>query len=198
MNPDRAAGDLALVPDALRVLRLPGRAASDLSPSLPLSPSSPLPLSLSPSLPPSTINPLNPQQDLGAMLAKCIYVFNCAPEMDYKSMGDIWKGLGASGAWGCFDEFNRLIAEVRTPHPEIRTPNQHSTLNTQHSTLNTQHSTLNNQHSPRRRCSRCARHSTRRSSTPSSARSPPSSSRVSEPYTLSTLNTKPHTPPPKL
>jgi dynein heavy chain, axonemal len=51
-------------------------------------------------------------KDLGAMLAKCIYVFNCAPEMDYKSMGDIWKGLGASGAWGCFDEFNRLIAEV--------------------------------------------------------------------------------------
>jgi dynein heavy chain len=51
-------------------------------------------------------------KDLGAMLAKCIYVFNCAPEMDYKSMGDIWKGLGASGSWGCFDEFNRLIAEV--------------------------------------------------------------------------------------
>jgi dynein heavy chain len=51
-------------------------------------------------------------KDLGAMLAKCIYVFNCALEMDYKSMGDIWKGLGASGAWGCFDEFNRLIVEV--------------------------------------------------------------------------------------
>jgi hypothetical protein len=41
MNPDRAAGDLALVPDAARVLRIPDRAASDLSVSLPL------PLSLS-------------------------------------------------------------------------------------------------------------------------------------------------------
>ncbi len=51
-------------------------------------------------------------KDLAAMMAVCIYVFNCAPEMDYKSLGDIWKGLGASGAWGCFDEFNRLIAEV--------------------------------------------------------------------------------------
>ena len=51
-------------------------------------------------------------KDLAAMMAVCIYVFNCAPEMDYRSLGDIWKGLGASGAWGCFDEFNRLIAEV--------------------------------------------------------------------------------------
>mmetsp|Transcript_35086 Transcript_35086/g.75904 ORF Transcript_35086/g.75904 Transcript_35086/m.75904 type:complete len:292 (-) Transcript_35086:573-1448(-) len=34
-------------------------------------------------------------KDLAAMMGKCIYVFNCSPEMDYRSMGDIFKGLAA-------------------------------------------------------------------------------------------------------
>ena len=50
--------------------------------------------------------------DMTNALAKACYVFNCAPEMNYETLGGIYKGLAASVAWGCFDEFNRLIPEV--------------------------------------------------------------------------------------
>eukprot|EP00434_Breviolum_minutum_P030192 symbB.v1.2.026702.t1/scaffold2691.1/size72881/5 len=51
-------------------------------------------------------------KDLANALARPCYVINAAPEMDYLTLGNIFKGLAASGSWGCFDEFNRLVPEV--------------------------------------------------------------------------------------
>ena len=45
---------------------------------------------------------------LGNQLGRFVLVFNCDENFDVQAMGRIFVGLCQVGAWGCFDEFNRL------------------------------------------------------------------------------------------
>ena len=45
---------------------------------------------------------------LGAAVGRQVLVFNCDEGIDFQSMGRIFMGIVKCGAWGCFDEFNRL------------------------------------------------------------------------------------------
>lgn len=45
---------------------------------------------------------------LGNKLGRLVLVFNCDEALDVKSISRTFCGLTSAGAWGCFDEFNRL------------------------------------------------------------------------------------------
>uniref|UniRef100_A0A7E4ZT92 Dynein heavy chain, cytoplasmic n=1 Tax=Panagrellus redivivus TaxID=6233 RepID=A0A7E4ZT92_PANRE len=45
---------------------------------------------------------------LGQQLGRFVLVFNCDETFDFQAVGRILVGLCQVGAWGCFDEFNRL------------------------------------------------------------------------------------------
>ncbi len=49
---------------------------------------------------------------LGNAFGRQVLVFNCDEGIDVHSMGRIFIGLVKCGAWGCFDEFNRLEEAV--------------------------------------------------------------------------------------
>ncbi|XP_060835340.1 dynein axonemal heavy chain 2-like [Rhopalosiphum padi] len=51
-------------------------------------------------------------KDLGKHLAQFVIVVNCSKSLDYKSLCRIFLGLVQQGAWGCFDEIQRIQIEV--------------------------------------------------------------------------------------
>ena len=70
-------------------------------------------------------------KDLANAMAITCLVFNCSPEMDYMSLGCIFKGLAASGSWGCVSPppvaaaraHLRTVNARRTP-PPLPLPNR--------------------------------------------------------------------------
>lgn len=73
---------------------------------------------------------------LGVQLGRFVLVFCCDETFDFQAMGRIFIGLCQVGAWGCFDEFNRLeeriLSAVSQQVQTIQLGLKESTVNPNH------------------------------------------------------------------
>ena len=51
-------------------------------------------------------------KELSRCLALNIYCVNASSQMTIRTLADLFRGLLSMGAWGCFDEFNRISVDV--------------------------------------------------------------------------------------
>ncbi|CEP64483.1 dynein heavy chain LALA0_S11e05182g [Lachancea lanzarotensis] len=49
---------------------------------------------------------------LGQNMGRMVLVFNCDDSFDFQSLGRLLFGIAQLGAWGCFDEFNRMDESI--------------------------------------------------------------------------------------
>lgn len=45
-------------------------------------------------------------------MAKLTFVLNSSANFEYAGVARFFKGLASSGAWVCFDEFNRMDSQI--------------------------------------------------------------------------------------